>query len=168
MCLTMIDPASSWFKIVELPVADHEILSKKDGKTKEAYFDKSSFMISHLVNKCWFSRYPRCRNIIYDKESKFELNFETLCDSYRVKRKPTSIKNPQAPNAILERIHQVLMTMVRTSEIDMADSVAPSDIDAVLTNASWAIRSTYHTVLKASPDAAIYWKRYVVRYTFHS
>jgi len=112
-------------------------------------------MISHLVNKCWFSRYPRCRNIIYDNGSEFKLNFETLCDSYRVKRKPTSIKNPQA-NAILERIHQVLMAMVCTSEIDMADSVAPSDIDAVLTNASWAIRSTYHTVLKASPGAAIF------------
>ena len=112
-------------------------------------------MISHLVNKCWFSRYPRCRNIIYDNGSEFKLNFETLCDSYRVKRKPTSIKNPQA-NAILERIHQVVMAMIRTSEIDMADSVAPSDIDAVLTNASWAIRSTYHTVLKASPGAAIF------------
>ena len=48
------------------------------------------------------------------------------------------------------------MAMVRTSEIDMADSVAPSDIDAVLTNASRAIRSTYHTVLKASPGAAIF------------
>jgi hypothetical protein len=46
--------------------------------------------------------------------------------------------------------------MIRTSEIDMSDSVAPSDIDAVLTNASWAIRSTYHTVLKASPGAAIF------------
>ena len=109
MCLTMIDPASSWFEIVELPVADHVPTGEtvnKDGKTKEAYFDKSSFMISHLVNKCWFSRYPRCKNIIYDNGSEFKLNFETLCDSYRVKRKPTSIKNPQA-NAILERIHQV-------------------------------------------------------------
>jgi hypothetical protein len=48
------------------------------------------------------------------------------------------------------------MAMVRTSEINMADSVAPSDIDAVLTNASWAICSTYHTVLKASPGAAIF------------
>ncbi len=48
------------------------------------------------------------------------------------------------------------MAMVCTSEIDMADSVAPSDIDAVLTNTSWAICSTYHTVLKASPGAAIF------------
>ncbi len=48
------------------------------------------------------------------------------------------------------------MAMVRTSEINMGDSVGPSDIDAVLTNASWAICSTYHTVLKASPGAAIF------------
>ena len=46
--------------------------------------------------------------------------------------------------------------MIRTSELDMADSVAPSDIDAVLTDASWMIRSTYHTVLNASPGAAIF------------
>ena len=38
----------------------------------------------------------------------------------------------------------------------MADSVAPNDIDKFLTNASWAIRSTYHTVLKAFPGAAIF------------
>ena len=112
-------------------------------------------MISNLVSKCWFSRYPRCRNIIYDNGSKFQLHSETLFDSYRVKRKPISIKTPQA-NAILELVHQVLMAMICTSEINMADSVASSDIDVVLTNASWAIRSTYHTVLKASPDTAVF------------
>ncbi len=46
--------------------------------------------------------------------------------------------------------------MLRTAEIDMATSVAPSDIATFLTNAAWAIRSTYHTVLKASPGAAIF------------
>ena len=156
MCLTMINLASSWLKIVELPVVDFVPTdSVKVGKTKEAYFDKSSFMISNLDNKCWFSRYPRCRNIIYDNGRIFRLHFETLCDSYRVKRKSTSIKNPQE-NAILERAHQVLMAMIHTSEIDMADSVAPSDIDMVLTNASWAICSTYHTVLKDSLEAAVF------------
>jgi hypothetical protein len=69
MCLsTMIDPASSWFKIVELPVVEltptshSKIRAKPHDKTKEAYFDKSSSM--------------------------------ALCDSYGIKRKPTSIKNP--------------------------------------------------------------------------
>jgi hypothetical protein len=39
------------------------------------------------------------------------------------------------------------MTMLRTAEIDMAALVAPSDSATFLTNAAWAIRSTYHTVL---------------------
>ena len=46
--------------------------------------------------------------------------------------------------------------MLRTAEIDMAPSVEPSDIDKFVTNVAWAIRSTYHTVLKASPGAAIF------------
>ena len=46
--------------------------------------------------------------------------------------------------------------MMRTSEIDMAESVEPADIDTFIDNAAWAICSTYHTVLKASPGAAIF------------
>jgi hypothetical protein len=43
-----------------------------------------------------------------------------------------------------------------TSELDMADSVDHADIDTFIDNAARAIRSTYHTVLKASPGAAIF------------
>jgi len=46
--------------------------------------------------------------------------------------------------------------MICTSELDMADSVHPADIDTFIDNAAWAIRSTYHTVLKASPGAALF------------
>jgi hypothetical protein len=45
--------------------------------------------------------------------------------------------------------------MLRTSELDMAESVKASDIDVFLSDAAWAVCSTYHTVLKASPGAAI-------------
>jgi hypothetical protein len=38
----------------------------------------------------------------------------------------------------------------------MAKTVKASDIDIFLSNATWAICSTYHTVLKASPGAAIF------------
>ena len=58
--------------------------------------------------------------------------------------------------AILEQLHQVITTMLRTSELDMANTVVTSEIDAFLTDAAWAICSTYHTVLKASPGAAIF------------
>jgi hypothetical protein len=72
-----------------------------------------------------------------------------------IKRKPTSVKNPQA-NAKLERIHAVLTNMLRTSELDMVESEKSSDINVFLSDAAWAICSTYHTVLKASPGAAIF------------
>jgi hypothetical protein len=45
---------------------------------------------------------------------------------------------------------------LHTSELDMAKLVKASDIDVFLSDAAWAIRSTYHTVLKASPGAAIF------------
>ena len=46
--------------------------------------------------------------------------------------------------------------MLHTAELDMANTVVTSDINVFLTNAAWAIHSTYHTVLKASPGAAIF------------
>jgi len=46
--------------------------------------------------------------------------------------------------------------MLRTAEIDMAKSVVTDDVDGFIDNAAWAIRSTYHTVLKASPGAEIF------------
>jgi hypothetical protein len=70
-------------------------------------------------------------------------------------RKLTSVKNPQA-NAILEHIHAVLGNMLCTSELDMAETMKASDIDVFLSDATWAIPSTYQTVLKASPGAAIF------------
>jgi hypothetical protein len=41
------------------------------------------------------------------------------------------------------------------SEIDIAESVEPANIDTFIENAAWAICSTYHTVLKASPGAVV-------------
>jgi hypothetical protein len=74
---------------------------------------------------------------------------------YGIKRKPTSVKNLQA-NAILERIHGVLGNMLRTSDLNMAELVKASDINVFLSDAPWAVCSTYHKVLKASPGAAIF------------
>jgi hypothetical protein len=92
---------------------------------------------------------------MYGNGSEFKLHFEYLCESFGIKRKPTMVKNPQA-NGILERVHQVLGQMLCTAELDMADSVTPDEVNVFLDNAAWAIHSTYHTVLKASPGAAIF------------
>jgi hypothetical protein len=108
MCLTMINPATSWFEIVELPTVRVTVPSGGEGKkttcldnTKDAeIFDKTSAQISNLVYKCWFSRYPCCCYILDNNGSEFKLHFPALCKTYGVKRKPTSNKNPQV-NAIL-------------------------------------------------------------------
>jgi hypothetical protein len=124
--------------------------------TKDAViFDKASAQISNLVYKCWFSRFSPCRYMIYDNRSEYKLHFRDLCKTYGIKPKPTSIKSPQA-NAILEHIHAVLTNMLRTAKLDVVESVNASDINIFLADAAWAIRSTHHTVLKASPSAAIF------------
>jgi hypothetical protein len=67
----MINPTTSWFKIVELPTVAQKttvppvgkgkkVTFDKNTKVAEPYFDKSSAQISNLVYKIWFSSYPRC------------------------------------------------------------------------------------------------------------
>jgi hypothetical protein len=86
MCLTIINPATSWFKIVELPTVAQEMTVSLAGKGKKVtfakntkvakpYFDKSAAQISNLVYKTLFSRYPRCQYIIYDNGNEFKLHF---------------------------------------------------------------------------------------------
>eukprot|EP00804_Cyclotella_cryptica_P016680 CCRYP_001999-RA/>CCRYP_001999-RA protein AED:0.06 eAED:0.06 QI:1397/-1/1/1/-1/1/1/255/979 len=92
MCVTMINPATSWFEIAELPVSQLPKLDipmgTKGHKGKDThvqehqpYFDKTSATVGNLVNRTWFSRYPRSQYIIYDNGSEFKLHFETLCES---------------------------------------------------------------------------------------
>ncbi len=58
MCLTMIDPATSWFEMVELPTVRVKVPKGGKGKkttclnyTKDAeIFDKTSAQISNLVS----------------------------------------------------------------------------------------------------------------------
>jgi hypothetical protein len=64
----MIDPATSWFEIVQLPTVTKATAPTKGmgkkvtfadyTKVTEMTFDKSSTQISELVHKTWFSRYP--------------------------------------------------------------------------------------------------------------
>ena len=107
----------------------------KAKQKKEPYFDKTSATVGSLINRTWFCHYPHSQYIVYDNRNEFKLHFNTLCDSYGLKRKPTSVKNPQV-NAILERGHQTMMGMLRTAEIDMAGTVSESDIADFLTNAA--------------------------------
>ena len=57
VCLTMIDPATGWFEMVELPLMIVEKHIRKLIETSEI-FDKTAKQVARLVNKLWFLRYP--------------------------------------------------------------------------------------------------------------
>ena len=59
----------------------------------------------------------------------------------------------------IKHVYLTIMAMLHTAELDMADTVSKSDIADFLTNAAWAVRSTYHTVLKTSSGAAIFGRK---------
>jgi hypothetical protein len=134
----MIDPVTRWFEIIQVP-AD----------------DKSSARISQLFNIAWLSRYPRPRYITYDNGTEFKAHFKTLCRQYGLIEKSTSIKNPQA-NSTLERVHAVVANMLRTYNLDeiVLDSYDP--FGEYLAGIAWAIRSTYHTVMEATPGQLVF------------
>ena len=98
MALTMINPASSWFKIAELPIVERlrqQTVNGKELLIADEIFDKTSERIAKLVNKTWLCRYPWCCHLIYDNRSEFKLHLEYLCESYGIRRKPTRVKNQQ-------------------------------------------------------------------------
>ncbi len=125
MALTMINPATSWFEVVELPLVrrlKNMTVNGKESSIIEEIFHKTFEHIACLVNKTWLSSYSRCYYIIYNNVSEFKLNFEYLCVTYGIKHKPTTIKNPHS-NAILERLHQVLAQVLCTSKLNMAKTI---------------------------------------------
>ena len=75
--LTMIDPATGWFEIVQ-------------------YDDKRAITVANLVEQVWLSRYPWPSLITYDKGSEFiGSEFQkTVKDEYGIKTKPITVRNP--------------------------------------------------------------------------
>ena len=85
MCLTMIDPASSWFEMAELPVKE---VQESDSEEMDKFFDKTARQISILVNNTWFSRYPCPIYVIYDTRFEFKAQFQALFAEYALRKTP--------------------------------------------------------------------------------
>ena len=54
-CLTMIDPATGWFEMAQIP-------------------NKTAAKIADITEKTWFTRYPRQQRIVFDRGTKSWLN----------------------------------------------------------------------------------------------
>jgi hypothetical protein len=78
LALTMIDPATGWFEIVEAT-------------------NMSSTFIQDLFHKIWLARYPRPQFIVFDNGNmaEFKREFKQMCmqNNYDIKAKPTTNHN---------------------------------------------------------------------------
>ena len=132
-CVTMIDPATSWFEMKQIN-------------------NKQAITVAHAVEQTWLSRYPWPKKITYDKGSEFMADFaKIIVDEYGIKKSGISPRNPQA-NSILERIHQVIGNMIKTFQIyDREDLEEQDPWSGILAAIMFGVRATYHTTLEATP-----------------
>jgi len=134
--LTMIDPATGWFEIKDISNATaHECMKAFDD--------------------VWLARYPRPQYLGYDNGNEYKAVFDELRINYHMKRKRSTEYNPQS-NGIVERVHQVLGDMLRTFELEERELDETDPWSEFLSAAAYAIRSTVHTTLEASPAQLVY------------
>ena len=138
LCMTFIDPATGWFEIAEVPL-----------------YDQSSARISKLFDEVWLSRYPRPTKVLYDNGSEFKKNFQPMLKDFAIQATCTSIKNPQS-NAILERIHQVVGSMLKTQDLKEQIFDAWKPWSEILASVAYAIRCSYHSTLQATPGQLVF------------
>ena len=74
--------------------------------------NKTAAEISDITEKSWFARYPLPQLIVFDRGTKFMVEFVYMChNDYGLKRKPITTRNPQS-NAIIEQIHQTIGNVI--------------------------------------------------------
>jgi Integrase core domain. len=108
-----------------------------------------------MFNQVCLSHYPRPDKVIFDNGSEFKKNFVPLLKDFSIKPTVTTIKNLQS-NAVVERIHQVIDSMIKTQQLEdqVLDYVNP--FGKLLASIAWAIRSSYHRMLKATPAQLVF------------
>jgi hypothetical protein len=113
--------------------------------------NKESITVAHSLDQVWLCRYPRPVDCLHDNGTEFvSAEFQELLHSYGIRSKLTTVKNPQA-NSILERTHQVIGNLLRFNRLIAQDLDTVSAQQELLMPVMWAINTTFHTTLKASP-----------------
>jgi cation transport regulator ChaB len=131
----MCDPATGWFEVAEIR-------------------NKTSEGTAKILDQTWFCRYPRPKRCISDNGNEFlGKEFQELLQSYGVKSVATTVKNPQAN--FFQHVHQTLGNMLHSHKLDDRDFDFQDPWSQILSNCAWAIRSTVHSVLNASPAQTV-------------
>ena len=119
------------------------------------------------LDRTWFCRYPRPLRCIHDNGKEFTgQEFQEMLQSYGVKDVQTTVRNPQA-NAVLERAHGTLHNSARTFEHQVLDeSELAHPFRQLVATCAYALRSTVHTVLQATPGQLVFGRDMVMPTAF--
>ena len=91
-----------------------------------------------------------------------------VTNDYGIKRKVISTRNPQA-NAVVERVHQTLANLIRSQEIQNDPYVDEDDPwTGILAATAFALRSTYHTTLQATPGQLVFGRDMILNLQFQA
>ena len=74
-----------------------------------------------MFNRIWLYRYLRPRKAVFNNGSEFRGDFTPLLKDFDIKSVLTPVKNPQ-DNAPVEQVHQVILNMLVTKDIDKKSS----------------------------------------------
>ena len=147
-CVTMIDPATGWFEIRRIN-------------------DKQSYSVAQQVEFAWLTRYPWPDEIIYDRGTEFLGDFANMIkeDYPTIQRTPITTRNPQA-NGILERAHATISNIIKTLHLNVDDKDHNDPWDGILAATMFAMRSTIHTTLQATPAQLVFGRDSILNIKF--
>ena len=146
--VTMIDPATGWFEIVQVK-------------------NKESHTVAEIVEQAWLCRYPWPTTIILDRGSEFMGEFSRMIrEDYGIKKRAITARNPQA-NSIIERVHQTIGQMLRSFQIQNTENVI-GPFKGILAAICFAVRATVHTTTKATPTQLVFGRDHILNIKYEA
>ena len=88
-----------------------------------------------------------------------------MLKDFAIKATCTSIKNPQA-NAILERIHQVVGSMLKTKDLVNVVFDVVDPWSEILASIAFAVRCSHHSTLNATPGQLVFGRDMLLDITY--
>ena len=146
----MIDPATGWFEIVEIP-------------------NERADCMANCLETTWLARCPWPAEIAMDRGREFCAEARALLQAeHGINPRAVPTRNPQA-NGLVERMHQAVHQM-----IDSRDIKGKRDLDAhfgflgILSAVRSAVRASVHTTTGATPSQLVFGRDALLNVSFEA
>ena len=129
----MIDPATGWVEICTVPSVRQDL-------------------VSHIVELVWLTRYSLSSKAIVDRGNEFWAKFKIMFQTnFGITLTPIIWRNSQA-NAILERVYQTIVNIIRTFKVQDMVLDDENPWDGILVSTIFTLRAALRTTTKYTPE----------------